>query len=461
MYDRRRLALSLIAIVSNAAYTTIAPILPLEVDKHGISESYISLIFLSFSIGSSISPIFAARYFESIGTTKVMVYAMTMMGMSFNFWCIGYVFTTSNDQTIVVGLLTFLQFFMGAFFSVITTGYYSLATLLFAEKESTNIMSYIEASVGIGYILGPIISSLIYDEFGYQSTFGTFISLAMMLMAFVTWRYLASHLRYKVSEDDSNIIDTDVEAHTPLNITHGSSYNSLDASNRNHSHEYLNIQDTREDSLQHYPTTLSLLKFRTILIGASSILWINVSWTAIEPLLAKRLDSLHVGKKGIGIIFSLSSIIYVPSVFLVQYLPRHVLTISLSIMLTPIAVLLTGVKSLPSVLVGIILLGILPTPVWVQLLPWIQEESTILFPDTKRHLNDTIASIYNSSMTLGQLVGYTIGPLMSSYGFTRMTQIVACLIFLQSMLFYFGTKYSRRRKDASRTSSNLSNKQII
>jgi len=346
---------------------------------------------------------------------------------------------------------------MGAFFSVITTGYYSLATLLFAEKESTNIMSYIEASVGIGYILGPIISSLIYDEFGYQSTFGTFISLAMMLMAFVTWRYLASHLRYKVSEDDSNIIDTDVEAHTPLNITHGSSYNSLDASNRNHSH----VQDTREDSLQHYPTTLSLLKFRTILIGASSILWINVSWTAIEPLLAKRLDSLHVGKKGIGIIFSLSSIIYVPSVFLVQYLPRHVLTISLSIMLTPIAVLLTGVKSLPSVLVGIILLGILPTPVWVQLLPWIQEESTILFPDTKRHLNDTIASIYNSSMTLVQLVGYTIGPLMSSYGFTRMTQIVACLIFLQSMLFYFGTKYSRRRKDASRTSSNLSNKQII
>ena len=84
---------------------------------------------------------------------------------------------------------------------------------------------------------------------------------------------------------------------------------------------------------------------------------------------------------------------------------------TLSIMLTPIAVLLTGVKSLPSVLVGIILLGILPTPVWVQLLPWIQEESTILFPDTKRHLNDTIASIYNSSMTLGQLVGYTIGPL--------------------------------------------------
>lgn len=142
------------------------------------------------------------------------------------------------------------------------------------------------------------------------------------------WRlYLASHLRYnKVSEDDSYIIETDVEAHTPLNITHGSCYDSLDASNRNHPHEYLNIQDTREDSLQHYPTTLSLLKFRTILIGASSILWINVSWTAIEPLLpAKRLDSLHgVGKKGIGVIFSLSSIIYVPSVFLVQYLPRHV-----------------------------------------------------------------------------------------------------------------------------------------
>ena len=135
---RQRISLSLIAIVVNASYTTIAPIIPLEISKYNINERSISLIFLSFSFGSSLIPPLVAHKFQFIGTIKVMIYSM--IGMSIVFWFIGHVFETanlksntsddssttvqSNQNNIIVSMLTILQFFLGAFFSVITTGYY-------------------------------------------------------------------------------------------------------------------------------------------------------------------------------------------------------------------------------------------------------------------------------------------------------------------------------------------------
>ena len=115
-----------------------------------------SLIFLAFSIGSSISPPLVAHHFETIGTVKVMSYSM--IGMSITFWFVGHVFEmaeliSSNNNMVlpilIIWMLTCLPFFLGAFFSIVTTGYYSLATMIFTEREC--IMSYDEASVGIGH----------------------------------------------------------------------------------------------------------------------------------------------------------------------------------------------------------------------------------------------------------------------------------------------------------------------
>ena len=473
--QRRQRSLSLIATVANVSYTTIAPILPLEISKSGINERFISLIFLSFSLGSSLIPPLVAHRFQSIGTVKVMIYSM--IGMSIVFWFIGHVFemtrwisTTSDDggsstteqssqnnKLIIVSMLTILQFFLGAFFSVITTGYYSLATLLFTDEKESNIMSYIEASVGTGYILGPLIGSYIYDTMGYQYTFSTFISLGMMLLAFITWKFLTPYLRYKESEDDvdsgcfeSDDVEAQIVSDPPssLSLRHTASYSSIDTSSEkkdsNNLLHSINIEEEEKQIQQQPPPTISsLIRVPNIILAASAISMVNLSWTSIEPLLATRLDkTFHIGSKQIGLIFSLSNIIYVPTVFLVQYLPKHVRTLSISIMLTPIAVLLVGSNSLSMVVIGVILLGLLPTPCWIQLLPWMQEQTSKLYPDPKVQpkANDITASIYNSAMTSGQVVGYLLGPLLGSKGFTRMTHIVALLITCQGILFLFGTE---------------------
>lgn len=462
--DKGHLALSLIAIVAVSSYTTIAPVLPLEIDRHRIPEECVSLVFLALTIGSLVAPPLAARHFESIGTAKIMAYSMA--GMSLMFWCLGHVFSvaakiTSNDSTeisssadrmLAVGMLTFVQFFLGAFFSVIATGYYSLATLIFIEKESA--MSSVETACGIGYIVGPIFGSALYDAMGYQYTNST-ISFGLIMMAFFTFKCLAPHLQYDAPEFAVDELELDRMAQGG-----DAYYNSVDASEME---SIMGRQSMNEHALQ--PSTMSLLRFPKMLIAALTICWIKVSWAFFEPLLAIRLDNFfHVGTREIGIIFSIASIAYVPMVYLSQYLPRHGIgrhrTIATSVMLTPVSVLLMGSNSFSVLILGAVLIGILQAPVWVHLLPWMQEESLKLFPDPdhKQCVNDLTASIYNSFMTLGQAVGYSIGPLMASQGFSQTTRMVALLIFFQSALFYFGTGEYDKRRNMDSTSSPLLSK---
>ena len=160
------------------------------------------------------------------------------------------------------------------------------------------------------------------------------------------------------------------------------------------------------------PTTLTLLRQPKITCSALTILWISASWCFLEPILAKRLVQFDLGKLGIGVMFALSNLVYVPTAFFIQYIPmryydKHVV-IAISILLTPIGVLFVGASSLPFVTLGVLLLGFFPTPVWILLLPTMQEDVSNLFSNRshKRCVNDLTAGIYNLFMTLGQIVGY-------------------------------------------------------
>ena len=83
-------------------------------------------------------------WFEIMGTVQIMIGGLGMV--AFLFLGMSFVFLSSSSY--VVLFLTMGQFSLGASMSAITTGYYSLATLLFVEREAA--MSCIESAVGIG-----------------------------------------------------------------------------------------------------------------------------------------------------------------------------------------------------------------------------------------------------------------------------------------------------------------------
>ena len=253
-----------------------------------------------------------------------------------------------ENQLAIVALLTVIQFFLGAFYATITTGYYSLVTLIFAEKESA--MSSVEAAVGLGYIVGPIFGGMLYERMGYEYTYTT-ISCCTMGMAILTRKCLAAHLRdgagampphhhRPLPSHDDDDDDDDADGGTELD---GEKYaeegrglempdirtangNDNSTTTNGHSREgggggLAMVASTQQ---RQQPSAISLLAHRKILLGALTLCWVDVTWSFMEPLLSKQLDSnFDVSVGEIGMIFSISSIVYVPMVYLVQNLPSE------------------------------------------------------------------------------------------------------------------------------------------
>jgi MFS family permease len=469
------LSLSIIAILTNACYTTIAPILPLELTHHynqqqqvqqddttnstssSSEEYYISLIFLFFSLGSILTPPLISRHFETGGTMKIM--SIAMIGMALLFYCLGSVFRLHNswmlhydgtqDKTYSNNLLLMLligtQFCIGGLLSIVTTGYYSTATLIRASNPD-RVISSLEAAVGTGYILGPLIGSWLYDELGYVRVYQV-VAAVMVFLGVVTFKLISPLFAAKKmdndeehEEDDND--DDDIECNTSRADGGNESQPLLLPMDAD-----IAITTSSATTTPLRPTITHLLKHPRILVSALCITWINVSWTFVEPILAKRLDTFfHLGRKEIGVIFSLSNFVYIPATYLLQFafvgsnMRKRRFIVLVSTAMTPLAVLLIGSNSIHCLIFGMLLLGLFPSPVWVMLLPSMQDDALTIFPHTRhrRVANDLTAGIYNSFMVFGQVVGYLIGPMLNmTLGFGKTTMVVGGLILMQAILYYY------------------------
>jgi MFS family permease len=169
--------------------------------------------------------------------------SIAMIGMAVLFYCLGSVFhvytswTMDDNDTdeeevnssssvvvsnnLLISLICTTQFCIGGFLSIVTTGYYSTATLI-RTSNPDRIISYIESAVGTGYILGPVIGSYLYDELGYEYVY-RLVSMVMIVLGLVTMKFISPLFTQarKVNVDDScdfysedgaNIVEEEYEA---------------------------------------------------------------------------------------------------------------------------------------------------------------------------------------------------------------------------------------------------------
>jgi MFS family permease len=68
---------------SNCAYAIVAPFLPFELERQGISQAYMGYVFASYSIAVIfLSPLFGA-YIHIIKRTRLILIGILAMGISF------------------------------------------------------------------------------------------------------------------------------------------------------------------------------------------------------------------------------------------------------------------------------------------------------------------------------------------------------------------------------------------
>ena len=169
MEDSRFVYVILSTLVSNTAYALIAPFLPIEFDKKGISNISVGLIFAIYSVAIILCSPFVAGLYTSYGYRKIIGYGLFQMGLCFI--ALGCIIKTDN-KTVLFVLALLMRMGQGLSSALVQTTCYVMTTNLYPDQKET-LIGYIEATMGIGLILGPMLGSLLYSIFGFEMTFYT------------------------------------------------------------------------------------------------------------------------------------------------------------------------------------------------------------------------------------------------------------------------------------------------
>ena len=104
--------LSLLMVASNIFYALSAPFLPPVYEEKHVPESYVGIVFASFSIASMIFSPYVTKMIDDFGQTKLATFALALMGLSvFLFGMIDYV----TDPATIIGLSIFFRFIQGKY----------------------------------------------------------------------------------------------------------------------------------------------------------------------------------------------------------------------------------------------------------------------------------------------------------------------------------------------------------
>lgn len=112
-------------LISNSAYSLIAPFLPIELEQKGITGGSVGLIFMVYSIAVVLASISLGNIINSVGTTNLIVLGIFNMGITFVLF--GMIDDMDNSTVILLYSLL-LRMMQGASSAFVQVTCYSIAT---------------------------------------------------------------------------------------------------------------------------------------------------------------------------------------------------------------------------------------------------------------------------------------------------------------------------------------------
>jgi MFS family permease len=166
--ERKILWILFVTVVSNFGYAVIAPFLPIEYLKKGISDSVMGFIFAVYSAAVVLwSPYVSSSLIYMASKRTIIGVSMFLMGVCFALFGLTDKITNNN---ILIACVFANRFFQGMCSATMQTTCYAIATNEFPKKKSL-IIGLVEAMTGVGLILGPVAGSLLYSSLGFQNCF--------------------------------------------------------------------------------------------------------------------------------------------------------------------------------------------------------------------------------------------------------------------------------------------------
>ena len=141
----------------------MGPFYPIEAASKGVTEITIGVIMSTFSISYIITAVIAGKYLSQIGKENgikfgTLLIVVQLFGLSFlKYVESGYWFAGLSILAMCIG---------GAGAALNSTCSLAIVTVTFPDEMESNI-GILEGSTGLGFLIGPLLSSFLYTLGGY------------------------------------------------------------------------------------------------------------------------------------------------------------------------------------------------------------------------------------------------------------------------------------------------------
>ena len=167
-----------INFLANSAYSSIAPFYPNEAVGKGMPETWIGIVFASYSVAMVVfSPVFAALLFSK-GFRYVLVLGCLSEGIAIGVFGT-FTFIPSWEWFTIASIVC--RFLEGFGNGCLNSGSQKLIMKTFPENEIAKMTGILQTFTGLGMLSGPVIGSLLFELGGFQLPFYSAGVLLLML----------------------------------------------------------------------------------------------------------------------------------------------------------------------------------------------------------------------------------------------------------------------------------------
>lgn len=398
-------------IMSNTCYNLVLPFIPLEFQKLQLDEIVYGYIFGVYAVASTLGSLGVGKLLTYTSRKFVLTSGLFSMGVCiFLFSKIGHI----RNHYLLTMFWIVVRLMQGLSSSMIQTTTYSIVAVSFKDKKQKYLM-ILEASQGVGLIIGPILGTLLNQYACFESTFSR-IGSSVMILVFVLIYYVPSSVDIK----DKDILTSqkcDSKSQMALENKKPISYISL------------------------------MLNKSFFMISFIAFISYFHAWYT-EPLLAIRFMEFNISELTLGVLFSIKEAGYTISQLVLSFMmgqecKNNKLAIFWGLLFTGVWHSIVGpAEFLPNSLAVMILGNFMVTfgggTFFILVLTELIKDATEKHPGQEIEASDISAGVFNSMLCLGQMVGPIYGSYATKYlGFRKWTFYVSLVTIIYTGIFYF------------------------
>ena len=175
--DFKLLGLLLLNLIINMAISVIAPFYPAEASRRGMSQDIVGFVFAALPLGGFFFSLIFGKYMRYWGRKKLLIIGIFLLVIGFILFAI---IDFTENFAIFSSISIIGRMVQGLGLSAYASVCYAYLPILYKEDELQEKIGYMEASLGIGMLIAPLLGSLLYYLWGYQAPFYVMVGILLI-----------------------------------------------------------------------------------------------------------------------------------------------------------------------------------------------------------------------------------------------------------------------------------------